>query len=201
MTALDEGLAQLSAGIENLSTRATAALFAACACGLRPGFLEWAALRRTGTEALLEQALRSALAFARGGVTDIDTRDLLRLLEEATPPGDAPDLVSSTVAQDCWICADTAIRVIVEPGFRAGPVIEYALEPILHATTERLFGVSQVGSGNAEETQLAAVLRDDQVSEAFAFCRWAIDILLRTPEPNDEVTHALCSRAAALLPK
>ena len=66
---------------------------------------------------------------------------MLQTLENATPPGDSPDYYATGNAQDCWICADLCMRVLSEPGFDAGAVIEYALEPVVNAATEELKGV------------------------------------------------------------
>ena len=154
-------------------------LFWACAAVLLPEFRAWAAHRGERTEPILREALSAAHAFAVHGATP--PPDLLAALEASTPVGDSPDEVSSTTAQDCWICADIGIRVPLDPGYDAGPATEHALEPVLVAATEELFGVSQLGTSDEEEAQVAAVLQHPKVAAAVEFCRWVTDFLA----PND----------------
>jgi hypothetical protein len=191
MTSLDRVLAELSTEIDALPKRAAVALFGACAGGLRPGFEVWANAHNQESRGLLEWALAAAFSFVQDG-RSADMKNLLLGFEESTP--------DETIAQDCWICADTAIRLAIQPEFHAGPVIEYALEPVLQAATQSLFGVSQVGSGPREEEQVAAVLSVHRVVDAIAFCRWAIHLLKESSSHNEETIKALLSRAPVLLP-
>ena len=200
MTEFDRILADLTTDVERLPPRPTVALFAACGSGLQPAFLEWAARRHAGTEGLLDHALSVAFAYARDGVAEVDLRALLRSLEEATPPGESANAHPSTVAQDCWICADTAIRALVDPAFAPAPVIAYALEPIIQATTENLFGVSDVGSGDEEADRVATVFANPRVAAAVDFVRWATEQLARDERPNDELIAQLQMRSAVLKP-
>lgn len=200
MTSFDRVLTALAERIDSLPRRSIAALFLACAQALRPGFRRWASHRGRSTEVLLERALASARSFALTGDPSADVHDLLASLEVATPEGDSPDEVSSTPAQDSWICADIAIRVIADPQYAAGSGIEYALEPIVQHATERVHGVSQLGSGPDENDQMDKVLRQPDVVEALAFCSWAVDFLNGGDALTDAGIVELTNRAAALAP-
>jgi hypothetical protein len=125
---------------------------------------------------------------------------LLASLEAAMPAGDSPDEVSATSAQDCWICADIGIRVLVDKGYNAAPAIEYALESILTAMSEELYGVSQVGTSEEEEAQIRMLLQHPKVAAAFEFVRWATDFLKGRAMPTDEDLALVSSRAAVLSP-
>src|SRR5262249_46346750 len=148
MTSLDAQLAELASKIESLSKRSLVGLFWACSNALLPTFLTWAKHRGEHTESLLRAALASAHEFAGRGAEPQAAADLLGSLEASTPAGDSPDGVSSTSAQDCWICADVCIRVLVDEGYKAGPAIEYALAPVLSTASEELYGVSQLGTSD-----------------------------------------------------
>lgn len=101
-------------------------------------------------------------------------------------------------AQDCWICADIGIRVLVDKNYKAGPAIEYALEPALSAASEELYGVSQLGTSDEEEEQIRVLLRHRKVAAALEFVRWATDYLQDRPEPAEEDLALVSSRATAL---
>jgi hypothetical protein len=146
-------------------------------------------------------ALSAADEFAVFGVLPLDVERLLQALEAATPAGDSPDHISSTLAQDCWICADVSIRVLVDTEYDPGPAIEYALEPVLSAVTHRLFGVSQIGSGPDEQMKVHAILADPAARTALEFCRWAIDYLRVRASPSENDLDLIRSRSAALLPE
>jgi hypothetical protein len=200
VTAFDDWLDGIGARIDELPTRSTVALFAACASGLLPELGRWAAHRGHDTEPLAESALATARAYALTGDPPPDTQALLASIEEATPPGDSPDEVSSTAAQDCWICVGTSIRVIADPGFKAGMSIEYALEPILQQATERLYDVTQLGSGPDEDTQTDTILREPDVSRALDFCSWAVAFLAERTTPSEADLSELTNHATALTP-
>jgi len=200
MTQLDAKLSELATGVNLLPIRSLVALFWACSDALMPAFQAWAELRGDAGEPLLHEAQAVARGFARSGAPPAQGEFLLGELAAAAPPGDSPDEYSSTAAQDCWICADVGIRVLVDRQYGAGPAIEYALEPILAAATEELFGVSQVGSGNDEESQLSELLQHPRVAAAIEFCTWATQFLQGHPEPTDADLVLLGSRASVLVP-
>jgi hypothetical protein len=200
MTAFDDVLDDLAARIDALAPRARAAFFLACGRALRGEYERWVARRGESHADLLARADEAAAGFATRGV-DIDGGGrLLAELEAATPPGASPDEVSSTFAQDCWICVDCGVRVAVEDGFAAGICVEYALEPVTETVSERLFGFSQVGSGDEEEAQMRRLVADDRFRRAVEFCHWAIGRLAVRSEPASADLDELTARAAALAP-
>jgi hypothetical protein len=109
--------------------------------------------------------------------------------------------VSATAAQDCWICADVAIRVLVHDEYAAGPAIEYGLEPVLQRATEELFGVSQVGGGPTENEQTEAIISHPRVSGAVEFLEWATDFLNDRPSPKEDDLELVAQRATVLAPR
>ena len=198
MTRLDTELAELSQRIRSMSDRAIAALFWACFDALSEEFSAWADHTGASTEPLLRRGQSAAYDFAAHGTQPAEASRLLAELEAGTPPVESPDEVSSTSAQDCWICADVGVRVFVERDYDAGPAIEYALEPILGSVTEELFGVTQLGSGPDEDEKVETLLRHPRVEQAFAFVRWATEFL--GSEPDEQSLDTLRSRAPAIAP-
>lgn len=200
MIALDSVLIELGTRTRPLSTRALVGLFWACSSALLPEFRTWALHRGEPTEPILQDALTNAFDFAAFGINPPNTKQLLHALEARTPAGDSPDERSSTSAQDCWICADVALRVLDDRSYDAGPAIEYALEPILARASEGLFGVSQVGSGDSEEVQIQAVLEQPGVASAIEFLRWSSEFLAQRPSPTEEDLALVRARAIVLAP-
>lgn len=201
MIALDRVLEGLESRVNALSREGQVALFAACCRALLPEFQSWSAHRGEATGPLLDAALQAAEEFAVSGREPSQAQQLLQALEEDTPPGESPDMVPSTFAQDCWICADVCIRVIVDSSYNAGSAIEYALEPMMTMATEHLFGVSQIGSGEREEAQCALIMSHPPVVAAIDFCRWATDYLSRAPRPIADDLALVRSRAIVLDPR
>jgi hypothetical protein len=200
VSALDDILGDLSRGVGALSTRATSALYAAAAAALQPAFHDWAASGGQSTEPLLEQAIEVGFELARSGTTETDLADILRRLELATPTRVAADSAPSTAAQDCLICADVALRVHVEPTFAQGPVIEYALEPVLMAATGRVSAVPQPDDGSEAPAAADALLEDSQVLAAVEFMWFALMRLRGKLEPDPATIDAIRTRATVLLP-
>jgi hypothetical protein len=195
MTPFDAELAGLVVKIESLHKRALVALFWACSGALLPEFRAWASYRGDQRERLLELAISAAREFAAHGTEPLEAADLLAALEASTPAG-----VSSTSAQDCWICADVGIRVLVDQGYDAAPAIEYALEPVVSAATEELYGVSQLGTSDDEEEQVRALMEHHKVMAALEFCRWATGFLRARLSPTEDDLQKLSSRASVLAP-
>ena len=81
-----------------------------------------------------------------------------------------------------------------------GPAVEYALEPVMQAVTEELFGVSQVGGGDQEEAEIRAIVAHPRVAGAIGFCRWASDFLYQRPSPGEDDLASVARAAAALTP-
>jgi hypothetical protein len=201
MSALDDILGDLSRGVGALSTRATSALYAAAAAALQPAFHDWAAVgSRQSTEPLLEQAIEVGFELARTGTTQADLADILRRLEMATPAREALDSAPSTAAQDCLICADVALRVHVEPAFAKGPVIEYALEPVLMAATGRVSAVQQPDDGSEAPAAADALLEDSRVLAAVEFMWFALMRLRGKNQPDPATIDAIRTHATVLLP-
>jgi hypothetical protein len=200
VTPLDTELDDLASKIRQLSTRAVVALFWASSSALLPEFEAWAAHSGEQTEPVLRTALAVAQRFAVHGTEEPEAASLLAALEASTPSGVSTDEVSSTSAQDCWICGDVSIRVLVDQGYDAGPCIEYALEPVLSAASEALYGVSQIGSGGQEQEQVRMLLRHSKVAASLEFCRWATDFLNDRTAPTERDLLLLNSRASVLRP-
>ena len=200
ITAYDELLNDLIAEAETCSPRALAALFAACAQGLEPAYREWRSLRAPTTPDVLAEAVARARDYAMTGEGGHDLPALLSLLEAGIPPGGSADTHSATAAQDCWICADTAIRLVVYPPFRPAPIVEYALEPVMQAVSERLLGVSEIGGDAAERGEGDAILRDPQARAAIAFIRSSLERLAGAAAPDAALVSELTEGARVLAP-
>lgn len=200
MTPYDAALDDLADRIRKLSTRALVGLFWACATALLPEAEAWAQHWGAQVNPALQQGLAAAYQLAASGAQPHDPAQLLDALENSTPHGHSPDYYSPASAQDCWICADVCMRVLVDPGYDAGPAIEYALESAVSRATQELFGVSQVGSGDQEEAQITAVMGHARVAEAIGFCRWAADFLGQRLSPTGDDLSLVGSNAAALTP-
>jgi hypothetical protein len=200
MSAYDAALDDLADRIRKLSIRALVGLFWACSTALLPEAEAWAKHRGAQVNPALPRGLAAARQLAAAGVQPPDPGQLLYGLEVSTPPGDFADHYPPGSAQDCWICADVCMRVLADPGYDAGPAIEYALEPIVTTATQELFGVSQVGSGDQEEAQIRAIVAHPRVAAAITFCRWATDFLHERPSPTEEDLAAVARNAAALTP-
>jgi hypothetical protein len=200
VTLLDAELADLASKIRLLSMRSVVGLFWACSGALLPEFQAWAVHREEHTEPLLRTALAAAHEFAAQGTGVPRARSLLVALEGSTPSGVSPDEVSAASAQDCWICADVSIRVQVDHGYDAGLAIEYALEPVISAASETLYGVSQIGTSDQEQEQIRVLLQHPKVVAALEFCHWATGFLNGRPSPVEDDLALLSSRASALQP-
>jgi hypothetical protein len=200
MTAYDATLDDLADRIRKLSTRAVVGLFWACSTALLPEAEAWAEHRGEQVDPALARGLAAARQFAAAGAQPPHSGQLLHALALSTPSSDSPDYYPSASAQDCWICADVCMRVLVDPGYDAGPAIEYALEPVVTTATQELLGVSQAGSGDQEEAQVKAVVAHPPVAEAIRFCRWASDYLRERPSPSEDDLAAVVTTAAALTP-
>lgn len=196
----DAALVDLADRIRKLSTRALVGLFWACSTALLPEARAWAEHWGEQVHPALQRGLAAAHQVAASGSQPHDPARLLDALENATPHGESPDYYSPTYAQDCWICADVCMRVLVDPGYDAGPAIEYALEPVVSTATQELFGVSQVGGGDQEEEQVRTVMGHPRVAEAIGFCRWAADFLGERPSPAGNDLSRVGTNAAALRP-
>lgn len=200
MTDFDDLLADLAGDIDALPAPAVSVLFIGCCRALRPHYDRWADHRGTSAADVLDAALDAARAFATGGALDPAAPALLARVEEATPEGDSPDEYSSTFAQDCWICGDVALRTAIGQDGPAGYAIEYVLDPMVITATERLFGVSQLGSGPDEDAGVRAILAEPDVRAAVDACRAAIAHLAAHPAPGDDDLATVERQLVAISP-
>ena len=200
MTEYDLVLLELGEGIGKLTTRSKVGFFWASSAALLPAYSLWARHNVTSNEGLLQSILRASRDFAEGGTVPLKPEQLLRAFGSSTPPGEAIDEFSTATAQDCWICADICLRVIVDDTYEAGPAVEYALEPTMAYATEQLYGVSQLGSSDKEDQQTNALLRHPSVRSAIDYCRWATNVLWRQSPPPHPLMDEVAKRAGALLP-
>jgi len=129
--------------VAKMKTRDAATLFAAAAVVLRPYHLRWC-----HRESQPEQTeLFDAFVASVGSYIDTGTlesaADLQRRFEETGPFSLGGDIVFGA-AQDCWICAHTAVAVaqgIYDPAQGTW----YLLEPLQSAICVRLFGFMAPG--------------------------------------------------------
>ena len=199
MNAMDQLVIDLPVRVRVLNRRRVAALFAICASGLRNAALEWDTRWHLGELPILDRAVAIALDYATAAEVSSDIAGLLTRLAAATPPGESRAGVSPTPAQDSWICADTAIRVIVDEAFDAGPIIEYALQAIVEDATERIYGVSDVGSEREDEAA-EDILRDVKVVRAVGFVTTLIEALREAPHLDRQTLCDLATEAGVLTP-
>jgi hypothetical protein len=193
ITTLDDLVADLAWDIDRLSARAAVAFYAACCGALRPRSGAWAS---PPADELLDAALAAARAFAATGVCGPAAADLLAAVEEETP---ADDLPASGLAHDCWTCADVALRTAVGAATAPGYGVGYALDPVISAATQRLFGVAGLGNGPEDAAALDTVLAQPDVLAGVSVVREAVDHLSARPEPDtadlDTVAHLLAALA------
>lgn len=200
LTALDIFIDKASAQINRLPKRSLVGLYWACGSALMPEYIDWAvAYGILGGEAILRSALDSARSYSEFGLMPPDAATLLAELEQAVPADDMPGDGLVTVAQDCWICADVGIRILADSHYSAGSAIWYALEPVLHRTSEDLFGVYQVGGGPGQDTKVEAILAQPRVSRAIGFVNWATEFLSEQAAPCGSGLDLVQERARALI--
>lgn len=199
MTTYDVILIDLGRALADVDRRPAAGFYAACGTAFKNSFLSWAGGPDAEDVRLLDRALDSGIDYATGG-RQSGLPHLLERLERRAPHGEAVGGISPQVAQDCWICVDTAIRIAVDCTFNWGPVVEYVLEPMMFATTQQLYGVSQLGSGPGEEALTRTVLEHGNMRGALAFCRWAINSMQGASALSVRDIQAMSRRAAALVP-
>jgi hypothetical protein len=130
-------------------------------------------------DGLAEEALHEAQAFALTGVDGERLGNLRRRIEKSGWGG--PE--QPTTIRSAWTCCDIALRVAME-AFPARDGIWYVLEPQFHATSERLFGVIDVGS-ERERRDEAIALRDDALTHALAGVEAMIDHLARADDLSE----------------
>jgi hypothetical protein len=194
MTSYDAVLDRVGARIDRLPRRCVAALFLACSMGLRPELEAWMTRQGIGRSDVFDRAARAVRDYAVGAVPVAAT--LLDAVWAEVPPGEE----TTTAEEDCWICLDVAVRVAVDEAFVPGPCIEYALEPKSEVISERLFGVTQVGSGPGEEEAMRTLLADTEFRVAVGFVEWAVGMLEQIEIPSTGDVEVLVARADAIQP-
>lgn len=193
MSPFEDVSSRLTARVAALPLRAQVALFASGAEVLAPRYQVW--VTGTGGAApdegdLLGRAIALARRFAAGDES-ATSPELLQQVEESTP-GDPTDVEWFAAAQDCWICADTALRA-AQHEFEAEDSVWYLLEPVFQRTSERLFGYSDVGSELQDRFE-AQALEDPALRAAVTAIDSAVDLLGTT-----EVDEAVLTRVSASL--
>ena len=103
---------------------------------------------------------------------------------------------TGVVTQDALICADISLR-ITYGDFKAQDGVWYMLEPQFQATSERLFGYTDVGSEN-EERDEAIALQDTTLARAVDAIELAVAQL--SAEPTEQDVAVLCATLRALRP-
>lgn len=100
------------------------------------------------------------------------------------------------MAHDALICADIALR-IAHDGFNARDGVWYLLEPQFQATSERLFGFTDVGS-EREDRDGAIALRDATLARAVD----AVEAVLAqlSAEPTEQQADVACAALRPLRP-
>ena len=176
-----------------LSRRAQVLFFACAGQVLLPSYIAWLVRepheqRRAG---VLECALDAARSFATTGVQPADLDGLIAMMERT-----APEAEGYTAAQDAWISGDIALRV-AGGTFEPKDGVWYVLEPQFQATSERLFGASDVGSEHEEEGE-AAALSEPALAAAVAGLERALDYLDDVAEPADSDARTVVEVLAAL---
>lgn len=158
MSPFTEATDRVAERLRGLGLRNQVAVYIGAARALEPGYRAWR--DQSGSPSpdesrLFDYAIRLATAFAVAGAAP--PAELLESLEVSTP-SEPTDVPGFTTAQDCWICLDTAVRAAVSD-YDPADSAWYLLEPAFQATSERLFGYTDVGSENQQAAESAA-LRD-----------------------------------------
>jgi len=203
VSSLDEILGDLSRGVNALSARAASAVFASSAGALLPAYRAWAGTddsdERRARLGALQRAIDVGFELAQTGQSQADLPKILRSLESITPHLRLTT-PSATAAQDCVVCADLAIRLHVEDDFACGPVIEYALEPVLLSAMHRIGPAGARGPDGDAMDVADALLADPAVMGAVEFLWFAIMRLHTHAEPARSTIEEIRTRAAVLLP-
>jgi hypothetical protein len=108
----------------------------------------------------VDDALAAAYEFAVIGRVPDEVQQMLAGLDALQASLDEVDLVG----RDALICADIALR-LTYGGFNAHDGVWYVLEPQFQATSQRLFGFTDVGS-EREGRDEAIALRDATLARA-----------------------------------
>jgi hypothetical protein len=191
LSPFDSAIEILAGRIDSLARDLQIVFFACAAEALVPRYLDWCA--DAGVE-MRDGLLLNALDESRrivGGYRSANGRSLLEQLAAAAP-AEPTDAAWFTAAQDCWICADTSLRISVE-GYKAADATWFVLEPLFQKVSEDLFGFSQASTEMQDESE-ELVLQNARLVAAIAAVDEAISIFSSGP-----ITDELVSRAASVL--
>lgn len=182
MSPFESVSARLGQALGRLDRHVQVAVLSCASRVLRPRYLEWS--RDSGVDdqsELLSEALDAATQYAtlRAGSP---SQPLLAAVGRVIP-AEPTDVPGFTAAQDCWICVDSALRVALGQ-FEAKDAAWYMLEPMFQATSERLFGVADVGS-QAQDDAESEALGDRVLAEAIFALEVTIDDLGQERELAD----------------
>ncbi|MBF1646582.1 MAG: hypothetical protein HXO54_01250 [Rothia dentocariosa] len=138
-------------------------------------------------------SLRAAKSLVANNDAAASTaQEILRGLDRPMPE-------NNILVEYAWMCLDTTTRIIADPGYRPGVLVESILQPAVISATERLFGVSQIGSGPEEEAQTLHILHEPEVQRTVDFCIHAIHQLSKTNN-YAQAFQQLRAQTAAIVP-
>jgi hypothetical protein len=171
--------------IAGLATVAQVRMFSCVSLAFLPAVRRWEKATRSGRE--IEEQLTAAAAFCMA----YDGRDASRLADlaavfasEAQGPQDGPesDHGDFITAHDAWICGGIAADLL-RGSHSAREGAWYILEPRFQDTSERLFGVSDVGSED-EDTGESTALADPALVAAVSSIRAGVALLTTSEGPD-----------------
>lgn len=190
MSPFEQLVARISSRVGQLPLEAQVALFVCSAEALAESWVKWAEVANVTVErALFDEAVRAARAFSLDG-EGVDP-ELLYAVERETPATHF-DTPGFTVAQDCWVCLDTALRASLGT-FHAPDSTWYLLEPLFQSASVRILGVSDVGSLGQLEGE-RDVLTDPALGSGVSSIEVVVDLL-----SSSSLTAAVLAEARTIL--
>lgn len=191
MTPFDDLYNSLAAEVSASGPDHLSLVLLAAGRALRPLYDDWATQTQSINQSdLLDEAQRVLTT----GNQASSLRLLKERLEEQMPWGEAIRGVPSADAQTVWEAHWLAADAVLEPLEPAVRFVEPPLQPVLIAASERLFGVSDVGSGPHEAPMQRQILGEPDVVRAI---EWFRDALAR---PNATLSELLAPDPHPLMP-
>lgn len=178
-----------------------ARFFSAVSLAFLPAVRRWGSAYRSDRR--IEQQLQAA-ADACFADTSPDPEDVAELAtifareNEGPQDGIEAEHRDFTAALDAWICGDIALRLLLDDSDAADGAW-YVLEPRYHATSERLFGVVDVGSTEEVPGETTA-LGDPELAAAVSAARTAAARLGDTKAPASLSRDRLVEVLAPICP-
>jgi hypothetical protein len=167
----EEAAAELRAEISALPHRDRCLLFLSASRALSNGHDRWADAAGRPDRIVERSALTAeAEKFILRG--EVPEPGLLLDRIALNVPGEPTDVPEFTSGQDCWICLDTSVRGMVG-GYSPADAGWYLVEPIFQAVSQRLYGLTDVGSA-LQGTAEARILQDPLVVAALDAVRNAV---------------------------